>query len=170
MGQHYIDPVQYLLDKDDTSPVKIEVDAPLQDSDAVGIWNSITYTYEDGCQIVLWGDEFGSPDTPYIAGPNGNVYKNFVCDIPEWERKLADFPEPAGQNTNFIECVRTRQKFALNEINGHRSCTVVNLGVIALRLNRTLHFDPEKQEFINDPEANWYINQPMRSPWSFDEL
>ena len=38
MGQHYMDPVQYLLGKDDTSPVKIEVDAPQQHPDAVGIW------------------------------------------------------------------------------------------------------------------------------------
>lgn len=54
MGQHYIDPVQYFLGKDNTSPVKVEVDAPQQHPDAVGTWRSITYTYEDGCQIVLW--------------------------------------------------------------------------------------------------------------------
>ena len=35
MGQHYIDPVQYILGKDDTYPVKVEVDAPVQDADAV---------------------------------------------------------------------------------------------------------------------------------------
>ncbi|MFA7390700.1 MAG: Gfo/Idh/MocA family oxidoreductase, partial [Proteiniphilum sp.] len=35
MGQHYIDPVQYMLGKDDTSPVKVEVDAPQQHPDAV---------------------------------------------------------------------------------------------------------------------------------------
>jgi myo-inositol 2-dehydrogenase/D-chiro-inositol 1-dehydrogenase len=166
MGQHYIDPVQYILDKDYTSPVKIEVDAPQQHPDAVGVWNSVTYTYEDGCQIVLWGEDFGTPDTPYIAGPKGNVYKNFVCDIPNWQRKLADFPEPADQNTNFLESIKTRQKFALNEINGHRSSTIVNLGVIALRLNRTLHFNPVTQEFINDTEANRLLDQPMRAPWS----
>lgn len=166
MGQHYIDPVQYILDKDYTSPVKVEVDAPQQHPEAAGIWRSITYTYEDGCQIVLWGGDFGVQNTPYIAGPKGNVYKNFVCDIPDWEKKLADFPEPAPQNTNFKECIRTRQKFALNELNGHRSCTIVNMGAIALRLNRTLNFDPVKQEFINDPEANQLVNEPMRAPWS----
>lgn len=48
MGQHYIDPVQYLLDKDHTSPVKVEVDAPQQHPAAAGIWSSITYTYADG--------------------------------------------------------------------------------------------------------------------------
>ena len=166
MGQHYIDPVQYILDKDYTSPVKVEVDAPQQHPEAAGIWRSITYTYEDGCQIVLWGGDYGVENTPYIAGPKGNVYKNFICDIPDWEKKLADYPEPATQNTDFKECIRTRQKFALNEINGHRSCTIVNMGAIALRLNRTLNFDPVKQKFINDPEANQLLNEPMRAPWS----
>ena len=46
MGQHYMDPVQYLLGKDDTSPVKVEVDAPQQHPDAVGIWHRIVYTYD----------------------------------------------------------------------------------------------------------------------------
>ena len=166
MGQHYIDPVQYILDKDYTSPVKVEVDAPQQHPEAAGIWRSITYTYEDGCQIVLWGGDYGVENTPYIAGPKGNVYKNFICDIPDWEKKLADYPEPATQNTDFKECIRTRQKFALNEVNGHRSCTIVNMGAIALRLNRTLNFDPVKQKFTNDPEANQLLNEPMRAPWS----
>lgn len=166
MGQHYIDPVQYILDKDHTSPIKVEVDAPQQHPEAVSTWRSITYTYKDGCQIVLWGGDYGKPGTPYIAGPKGNVYKNFQCDVPNWERKLAQFPDPTPQNTDFIESIKTRQKFALNEINGHRSAIIVNMGAIALRLNRTLHFDPIKQEFINDSEANQLVNEPMRAPWS----
>lgn len=166
MGQHYIDPVQYLLGKDTTSPVKVDVQAPQQHPDAAGVWQSITYTYEDGCQIVLWGGDYGQPDTPYIAGPKGNVYKNFVCDIPDWERKLADFPEPMPQNTNFTDCIRNRQKFALNEVNGYHSATIVNMGAVALRLNRSLNFDPIAQTFINDDEANYLINPPMRAPWT----
>ena len=55
MGQHYIDPVQYLLGKDDTSPVSVEIDAPQQHPDAVGTWRKIEYTYDDGCKIVLLG-------------------------------------------------------------------------------------------------------------------
>lgn len=166
MGQHYIDPVQYMLGKDDTSPVKVEVDAPQQHPDAVGTWRSITYTYADGCQIILWGGDYGEPDTPYIAGPKGNVYRNFVCDIPDWEKKLADYPEPVEQQTDFLAAIRNRQKFALNEVNGHRSCTIVNMGAVALQLNRTLEFDPVKEEFINDAEANKLVDQPMRAPWT----
>ncbi len=109
MGQHYMDPVQYLLGKDETSPVKVEVDAPEQHPDAVGIWRKIVYTYDDGCQIVLEGEGFESGgDTPYIEGPLGKVYKGFRCTIPDIMEKLAEMPDPAPQNTDFLECVRTR--------------------------------------------------------------
>jgi hypothetical protein len=39
------------------------------------------------------------------------------------------------------------------------------MGLIAMRLHRNLKFDPIKQEFIGDPEANNLINQPMRAPY-----
>jgi hypothetical protein len=94
------------------------------------------------------------------------VYKNFVCDIPGWKKKLTDFPEPDKQRADFIECVRTRQPFALNERNGFRSATIVNMGIVALRLNRALQFDPVKLQFINDDAANKLLDQPMRTPWS----
>jgi myo-inositol 2-dehydrogenase/D-chiro-inositol 1-dehydrogenase len=165
MGQHYIDPVQYFLGKDQESPIKVEVDAPQQHSDAVGTWRRVTYTYADGCQIILDG-EGKDVGRPYIEGTKGNLYRGFQSDIPDMERKLAAFPEPVEQVTDFVEAVKNRQKFALNEMNGHRSCTVVNMGLIALRLGRTLHFDSEKQVFIQDEAANRLIDQPMRGPWS----
>ena len=165
MGQHYLDPVQYFLGKDDESPVKIEVDAPQQHPEAVGTLRKITYTYAYGCQIVLDGEgkEVGKA---YIEGPKGKLYKGFISDIPDMERKLEAFPDPAPQITDFIESVKTRKKFALNEINGHRSCTLVNLGLIALRLGRTVNYDPLSETFPNDSAANALINQPMRGSWS----
>ena len=51
-------------------------------------------------------------------------------------------------------------------MNGYRSCTLINLGKIALQLNRNLHFDPVLQVFLNDEEANRMINPPMRAPWN----
>ncbi|MCK5066790.1 MAG: Gfo/Idh/MocA family oxidoreductase [Bacteroidales bacterium] len=165
MGQHYLDPVQYMLDKDHTSPIKVEVDAPQQHPDAVGSWRRITYTYEDGCQIILDGAN-KDKDAAYIEGPKGKIYRGFRSDIPNIQKLAASLPDPAPQITSFHESVRTRQKFALNEENGHRSCTMVNMGVAALRLGRTLHFDPVNQEFINDDAANRLIYPQMRSPWS----
>ncbi len=164
MGQHYIDPIQYFLGKDDDSPVLVEVDAPQQNFDAVGTWRKITYTYADGCKIILDGE--GSVDgVPYIEGPKGKLYPGFKSDIPDLEKKLAAYPDPEPQVTDFIEAVKTRKKFALNEQNGYRSCTIVNIGLVALKLGRNLHFDPVKQEFIGDEEANKLIFPPMRAPW-----
>ena len=167
MGQHYLDPVQYLLGKDNEFPVKIEVDAPQQHWDAVGIWRKITYTYADGCRIVLEGEGFESPGkVPYIEGPGGKVYRGFECTIPDVMNKIAEMPDPEPQRTDFLDCVRTRRKFALNEDNGHHSCTLVNLGAMALRLGRkVMHFDPVTQLVINDEAANQLINEPMRGPW-----
>ena len=167
MGQHYIDPVQYILGKDDTFPVKVEVDAPKQHPDAVGIWRKITYTYEDGCQIILEGEGFESEGkVPYIEGPLGKVYKGFECTIPNVASLLNELPAPPPRHTDFLDCVRTREHFALDEIIGHHSCTVVNIGSCALRLGRTLHFDPATRKFIGDDAANELINQPMRTPWA----
>lgn len=167
MGQHYIDPVQYILGKDDTFPVKVEVDAPKQHDDAVGIWRKITYTYEDGCKIILEGEGFETPGkVPYIEGPKGKVYQGFECTIPNVISLVNELPAPPPRHTDFLDCVRTREHFALDEIIGHHSCSVVNMGSCALRLGRTLHFDPATQRFIGDDAANALINQPMRTPWA----
>ncbi|MHA4895492.1 Gfo/Idh/MocA family oxidoreductase [Pedobacter sp. PWIIR3] len=165
MGQHYIDPIQYFLGKDETNPISVEIDAPQQHSDAVGTWRRITYTYADGCQIILDG-EGKDANVPYIEGPKGKLYPGFKSDIPDLERKLAQFPDPDPQLVEFSESVRTRKKFALNEENGHRSCNIVNMGLAALRLGRSLKFDPVKQEFIDDEAANRLINPVMRAPFN----
>lgn len=165
MGQHYLDPIQYFLGKDDTSPISVEIDAPQQHTDAVGTWRRIEYTYADGCKIILDG-EGKDENVPYIEGPKGKLYPNFRSDIPDLEKKLAAFPDSEPQVTDFVEAVKKRQKFALNEENGHRSCTIVNLGLTALRLGRSLKYDPVKQLFVDDEGANRLIDQPMRGPWT----
>ena len=164
MGQHYLDPAQYILGKDNTSPVEVNIDSPQQHPDAVGSWRRISLKYADGCEIILDGENKDT-DAAFIEGPEGKLYKGFKSDIPNLQEKLAAFPDPEPQITDFIQAVKTRQKFALNEENAHRSCTLVNLGKVALRLGRKLQFDPTKQRFINDEEANRLINQPMRAPW-----
>ena len=165
MGQHYLDPVQYLLGKDDTSPVRVEIDAPEQHYDAVGSWRRIEYTYADGCKIILDGEN-RDKDAAYIEGPNGKIFRGFKSNIPNLQSFIETLPEPETQITTFTESVKTRKKFALNELNGYRSATIVNMGVIALQLGRTLHFDPVNQQFIDDEAANRMIHQPMRAPWS----
>lgn len=164
MGQHYLDPVQYILGKDDTSPEQVEVDAPQQHPDAVGAWRRITLRYADGCEIVLDG-EGRDRRAAFIQGPDGKLYRGLGSNIRNLKRILAQLPELEPRVTDFAQAVRTRQKFVLNEANAHRSCTLVNLGVIALRLRRHLRFDPVAQRFRGDEQANRMIDQPMRGPW-----
>ena len=133
MGQHYLDPVQYMLGKDNTGPVSVEIDAPQQHYDAVGSWRRITYTYADGCQIILDGEN-RDKDAAYIEGPHGKVFKGFRSDIPDLEKLINSFLILHLRLAHSTESVLTRKKFALNESNGHRSCSIVNLGVIALGL------------------------------------
>ena len=164
MGQHYIDPVQYFLGKDAESPVEIEVDASVQHHDAAGEFRRISLRYGDGCRIVLIGGE-GGEEVPFIEGPAGKVYRGFRSTIPNLKEKIASLPEPESQVTEFTESVRTRRPFALNEMNGHRSTTLVNLAKMAWQLGRPLRFDPVSQRCIGDDAANRLIDPPMRSPW-----
>lgn len=163
MGQHYLDPVQYILGKDQTSPIRVDVDTPQQHPYAVTPWRRIEFTYKDGCKIVLDG-EGKDINAPYIEGPKGKLYKGFKCDIPNWEKKLAHYADPEPQVTDFPEAVRDRKTFALNEQNGFRSCTLVNMAKVAVQLNRSLSFDPDTLRF-DDEAANRLSYEPMRAPW-----
>ncbi len=164
MGMHYLDPVQYLLEKDDTSPVEAWADCPQQHPDACGPWRRIEMKYADGCIIILDGEN-RDKDAPYLEGPKGKLYRGLESDIPNLKERIAAIPDPEPQVTDFAEAVRTRRRFALNERNGHRSCTLVNIAKIAVQLGRPLRFDPDAQVFIGDEEANRLAEQPMRAPW-----
>jgi len=164
MGMHYLDPVQYLLDKDETSPVSVEVDAPQQHPDACGSWRRIEMRYADGCTIVLDGEN-RKTRAPFLEGPNGRLYPGFISNIPNLTGRIAELPDPEPMETDFSRCVRTRRKFALNESNAHRSCTLVNMAKIAVQLGRSLRFDPDTETFIGDREAARLVRQPMRAPW-----
>jgi len=164
MGMHYLDPVQYLLEKDGTGPVEIEADCPQQHPDACGRWRRISLKYADGCEIVLDGEN-REAEVPFIEGPEGKLFRGFRSDIPGFRDKVAALADPAPQVTDFSRAVRERQAFALNEANAHRSCTIVNLAKIAVRLGRPLKFDPAEELFVGDEEANRLIDEPMRAPW-----
>ncbi len=164
MGMHYLDPVQYILEKDGTSPVEIEADCSQQHPDACLTWRRIELKYADGCKIILDGEN-RDKKVPFIEGPEGKIFRGIRSDILDFKQRLARLPDPAQQETDFSNAVRKRKKFALNEENGHRSCTIVNLSKIAVRLGRPLRFDPDKQCFIGDPQADRLLHQPMRAPW-----
>ena len=180
MAQHYLDPLQYLLCKDDTSPVKIGYKGLRQHPEAVGSFDRFTLEYADGTEVILDGD-VTLRDEPLLRGSNGLcVYKKAkdgrtlrIKDAGGWwsEEKvlktLAELPKPAPQQTDFIDSCRRRAAFALNESNGFRSSTMFNLAIVAWRLGRGFEFDPDTLHARNDEAAERFLYQDdmMREPW-----
>jgi predicted dehydrogenase len=68
---------------------------------------------------------------------------------------------------NFITAVRAHDKSLLNAPveTAHLSSALAHLGNIAYRTGRTLNFDPLKEKFINDDEANALLTRPPRQPY-----
>jgi hypothetical protein len=66
---------------------------------------------------------------------------------------------------DFLHCVRTREKPFRDVEYAHRVATVCHLGNIAYLLNRPLKWDPDKEEFVGDDEANRHTWRSMRGPW-----
>ena len=180
MAQHYLDPLQYLLCKDETSPVKIDYKGLPQHPEAVGSFDRFTLTYDDGTEVILDGD-VSLRDEPLLRGSNGLcVYKKAkdgktlrIKDANGWwsEEKvlktLAELPKPARQQTDFIDSCKTRKPFALNESNGFRSSSMFNLAIVAWRLGRSFEFDPVTLHAKNDAAADrlLYQDDMMREPW-----
>ena len=178
MAQHYLDPLQYLLCKDETSPVKVDYVGPKQHPDVVGRFDRLTLTYNDGTTVALDGDETLKGE-PLLRGSNGLcVYKkapggktlrikdaNGFWSEEKVLKTLAELPKPAPQQTDFIDSCKNRKTFALNESNGFRSCTMFNLGIAAERLGRGFNFDPDTLHAVNDPAADRFLYQSMRGPW-----
>ena len=66
---------------------------------------------------------------------------------------------------NFLDCVKTRRQTVANAAVMHWSMTTVHAANICMWLKRDLEFDPVKEEFVNDDEANRLRSRAMRAPW-----
>jgi len=158
MGQHHMDPITWMLGKDVTAPVKIEVSAPPAHPDVSGPWAWSKLTYADGVEIVLesgeWGEATGLPS----KGINRN-------DLTEDEKKKLDAIPDEEPMIGFGEAVKTRKQPGGHPEAAHRTICIMHLTNVAIRTGRTIVFDPIKEVAIGDEEANRLINQPMRAPF-----
>lgn len=71
---------------------------------------------------------------------------------------------------NFFECVRSRKDPVCHAEVGHRSVSLCHLGAVAIRLGRTLRWNPKVEQFRGDREANSWLARPQRKPYSYDML
>jgi predicted dehydrogenase len=75
-----------------------------------------------------------------------------------------------GEHRNFLDCVKSRKPcYAPAEV-GHRTITIAHLGNIAMLVGRKLKWDPEKERFVDDAEANAMLSRKQREPWTLDNV
>jgi len=107
----------------------------------------------------------------WVAAADG--YSKPDVSSPVWMddfRKLvynymARTQRPMSHVRNFLDCVKSRRQTVSNPVMMHRSMTTVHAANICMWLKRDLRYDPVKEEFINDPEANRLRSRAMREPW-----
>ena len=149
------------------------------------------YTYANGvrhhCVSTTADTIFGTEARPLKAGElrngvkfegkDGWIYVNRgkieasrpeILSEPLGDSKKTALYESNDHMGNFFECVRTRKPPICDAEIGHRSASVCHLGVLAIRLGRKLTWDPEKERFVDDKEADGYLSREMRKPWTYE--
>ncbi len=159
MSQHYLDGFQYTYGKDDTSPVEVDVYAPPAHPEACGMWGWVELKYADGLTLVLDSTEWGEP---YNRRQPRDFSEN---DLDEQSRrKLAEMPDPEPL-VRFPDAIRTRKRVGGNADVSNRCATLMHLSNTAIRVGRSIKYDPVAEQIIGDEQANRLVNLPMRAPW-----
>ncbi|MFH1918431.1 MAG: Gfo/Idh/MocA family oxidoreductase [Planctomycetota bacterium] len=189
-GCHGLSMVQWALDMDDSGPVEVWVDPAekmetfVQDTpdlrdrgDAASSKSVINYKYANGVVLTLssLNPRVGGGAT--FIGDKGRITiirGSYECD----PKGLDKDPLPAdairvyesdNHMQNFYDCVKSRKDPIMKIENGHRVATLCHLGNIARWLGRPLKWDPEKEIFPGDDEANGYLDIPRRKGYELPE-
>jgi predicted dehydrogenase len=75
-------------------------------------------------------------------------------------------PQHQPHVENFLECMRSRKKPNSDIETTHRATTACIMGNISYQLGKKLEWDREKEQFVNDPEANKKLTKEYRKPWN----
>jgi len=162
MGAHHFDIAQWALDMDTAGPVEI---IPPADPNA---GHGVKLIYANGVEV-----SHGGPSGLTIVGTSGviSVDRDHIASVPEkimkeplGEKDVHLFESP-GHHRNWLDCIRTREKPICDIEIGARSVTVCHLGNLAYWNRRRLRWDPKAWQFIDDREANTWLDRPMREPW-----
>ena len=109
----------------------------------------------------------GTEGTLVVTRDGWNVYPN---------GKDAKGPSGRGSEmhgphvSNFIECVKNREKPISDVVEGNKATVLCHLGNIAYRLDRKLHWNPETERFVGDEEADTYLTKGYRDPWGIPQV
>ena len=176
-GAHTIDICQWANGADESGPVEFE---PRK--------KTINARYANGVELVIdcletpfgqrpgWVQSLGTCPVRFVGeegwvetGDNGGIevhpdsLKDEVKDAIHKREKGLDVSTHAR---NFFDCVKSRAKPAANSRVMRHSHTACHAAALSWILQRKLKFDPVKEEFIGDDEANGLRTRPARAPWA----
>jgi hypothetical protein len=175
-GAHTVDLCQWANQADGTTPIEYEATP-----------NSIVGRYANGVKLICdflptaFGDRapqyktstgtcpvrFEGDEGWVETGDNGElVLSPNLARTLRREFKLTGLSS-AGHGRNFFDCVKSRAKPVCNQDIMRRSHLACFAAQMSWQLGRKLRFDPIKEEFLGDPEANRMRTRAAREPWSF---
>jgi len=190
-GIYRMDTARWALNKN-THPVKIHCSGGLYgrgtEQETPNIMD-VTYEYEDGLIIqnevrCLPVHPEGMPDdrgVVFVYGEkgymslSGNSYKIYFGRQrePGPAKSEDDFPAEGKSNgwKNLVDCVRSGRKENIDKpmIDGHLSASLCHLGIVSYKMGRELSFDPKKEKFVNDKEADKLLTREYRKPYVIPE-
>jgi len=85
-------------------------------------------------------------------------------------REIHLYTNPNGEHDDFLKCVRSRKDPYFPADIGHRVSTVSHLALIAIKLGRKLKWNPKREQFVGDEEANRLRDRPRRDPWQLPKV
>ncbi len=179
-GSHGFDQVQWALDMDNSGPVEVWTEGSKFDPPTYTAPESrargdkacnvpkVFFRYPGDTIMELADGPMGGA---IFYGENGTltIDRGRCTSDPEELAETAVRNKPPGFRDhhlkNWLDCVKSREKPIADVEIGHRSATVCHLGNIARMLGRKLKWDPVKEVFPDDPEANQHLDRARRKPW-----
>ena len=168
-GAHMFDVAQWALGKDGSGPV--EVIPP-----GYSFYDHLTYKYDNG--VIVTEEPFdGTTPGVQIYGDDGWVKVSrgkFEASDKKFDMhaSMGDDDVPyetkVGHHRIFIESVKSRIDPNVPVETGHTSCTVCNLGNIAMELGRPVVWNPIVQKFMHDEEATRLLHYDYRPGYSLE--
>ena len=162
-GSHCVDLCQWANDADDTAPIEYERKG-----------DRLHARYANGVELVVRNDGWlplGScpvrfeGETGWVeTGDNGDLVASDDALLAGKRVRISGYPADFHVR-NFLDCVKTRGQPRANADVACWSHITCNAANIALFLDRKVEYDPKKNEFINDQEANRLRGEAWREPW-----
>ena len=177
-GAHYVDTAQWANDSDHSGPVSVEGTAEFLSGDIYNTANifDLMYQYENGVsmQVMSGGTSIGFEGTEgwiQCLGWRGDLEasKKSVLDVKIGGDEL-ELYTAVSEHRNFIDCVKSRKATFVPVEVGHRTASALHMGNIAMSLGRKVNWNPKREEFIQDDEANAMRSRESRDPWKLENL